>query len=130
MMTEWWEQLRGAPGSFRFIVQPLVAILLGIRDGRRDAREGHRPYVIGLWEAKGHRRHELRLLWKQIAVPFVVAVVLDSALQYVVMQQVFFRTALVIGTLLIALPYIAARGMANRLSRGSRIQNKARKGEG
>jgi hypothetical protein len=33
------------PGAFRFVLQPLVAVLLGIRDGRADAKAGRPPYL-------------------------------------------------------------------------------------
>ena len=36
------------PGRFRFILQPTVAMLLGIRDGRNDAHEGAAPFLWGL----------------------------------------------------------------------------------
>jgi hypothetical protein len=36
------------PGRFRFVLQPLVATLLGIRSGRADARAGRPPYLQGL----------------------------------------------------------------------------------
>ncbi len=33
------------PGRFRFILQPAVAILLGLRGGLADARAGRPPYL-------------------------------------------------------------------------------------
>ncbi len=36
------------PGRLRFIMQPIVAILLGTRDGVKDARAGSRPFLWGL----------------------------------------------------------------------------------
>ena len=36
------------PGRFRFVLQPVVAILLGIRDGLLDARAGRPPYLYNL----------------------------------------------------------------------------------
>src|SRR4030088_1767271 len=33
------------PGAFRFVLQPLVAMLLGVRDGRRDAAV-NRPHFL------------------------------------------------------------------------------------
>src|SRR5262245_41769651 len=43
------------PGRFRFILQPLVATVLGIRSGRADARAGRPPYLKGLLTDRGHR---------------------------------------------------------------------------
>jgi hypothetical protein len=36
------------PGRFRFVLQPLTAIVLGIRNGLADARAGRPPYLEGL----------------------------------------------------------------------------------
>src|SRR5439155_11200783 len=35
------------PGRLRFILQPLTAIVLGIRSGLADARAGRPPYLYG-----------------------------------------------------------------------------------
>ena len=40
------------PGRFRFILQPLVATLLGIRSGVADARAGRPPYLLGCATAR------------------------------------------------------------------------------
>ena len=37
------------PGRLRFIVQPTVAIMLGVRSGIKDARDGVPPF---LWAAR------------------------------------------------------------------------------
>jgi hypothetical protein len=36
------------PGRFRFVMQPLLAIFLGIRGGLADARESRPPFLKGL----------------------------------------------------------------------------------
>src|SRR5215831_12560667 len=36
------------PGRFRFILQPLIATLLGIRSGLADARSGRPAYIWGV----------------------------------------------------------------------------------
>lgn len=36
------------PGRFRFVMQPVIATLLGIRSGRADARAGRPPYLYGV----------------------------------------------------------------------------------
>jgi hypothetical protein len=36
------------PGRFRFILQPAIATLLGIRSGLADARAGRPPYLYGV----------------------------------------------------------------------------------
>src|SRR5262245_50264936 len=36
------------PGRFRFVLQPLIAILLGIRSGLADARTGRPPFLYSV----------------------------------------------------------------------------------
>src|SRR5512137_1024050 len=46
-------------GRMRFILQPLLAILLGVRGGLNDAKTGNPPYLFGLLFAAGQRRELL-----------------------------------------------------------------------
>src|SRR5262249_3513911 len=48
------------PGRFRFIFQPLVATILGIRGGVADARAGRPPYLKRLLSDREHRRELAR----------------------------------------------------------------------
>ena len=43
------------PGRFRFVLQPLIATLLGIRSGLADARAGRPPYLYGVLFHRGLR---------------------------------------------------------------------------
>lgn len=104
----------GGPGRLRFLVQPLIAVALGIRDGRRDAAAGRPPYALGVLFAHAARREEVMSGLRTLAKPLVVAVLLDAILQYIMFQSVRLWHALLAGTILIALPYAAARGLTNR----------------
>jgi hypothetical protein len=48
------------PGRLRFILQPILAIVLGIRGGLADSRAGNPPYLIGLLRSDVPRRELLR----------------------------------------------------------------------
>ena len=48
------------PGRLRFLLQPTVAILLGSRDGLKDARVGLPPFLWALVFHGEHRRELLR----------------------------------------------------------------------
>jgi hypothetical protein len=110
----------GGPGSLRFLVQPLIAIALGIRDGRLDAAAGRPPYVFGIVFVHATRREELMTGLRTLAKPLVIAVLLDALLQYIIFRSVHLWHALLAGTTLIALPYAAARGLTNRYVRHRR----------
>lgn len=95
------------------MLQPLMAILLGFRDGRRDAFAGRAPFVLSLFHSQDCRQLAQGAL-HQIAVPLVVAAVLDLVLQSVILGTVSFARAIVTGAVLIAAPYSASRGLSNR----------------
>ncbi len=48
------------PGRFRFVLQPAMAILLGVRGGLSDARAGRPPYLFGVLFDPLHRREYVR----------------------------------------------------------------------
>lgn len=106
--------LANEPFSFRFVVQPALALLLGLRDARLDAAAGKPPYFLSLFVAREQRRDRLREGVRAIAIPLVIAVGLDSVVQYLVAGRVHLWHAVVIGALLIAVPYVGARGLGNR----------------
>src|SRR5258707_10899729 len=77
------------PGTLRLVLQPLVAILLGIRDGRLDARAGRPPYLWSIFFHKGERRATARQGALAIAKPFVVAIVVDAVLSHMTMGAIY-----------------------------------------
>ena len=114
MLPATLEAMLGGPGGLRFVVQPVIAIALGIRDGRRDAAAGRVPYVFGVLFVPTARREELMTGLRTLAKPLAVAIALDALLQYVIVRSVRFWHALLAGTILIAIPYSVARGLTNR----------------
>ena len=103
------------PLSMRFMLQPLMAILLGIRDGRLDAKAGNPPFVMEVLFHPADRKKALRSALKSLLMPIVVGSVIDAVAQYLLFQQVRPFWALVIGTLVMGLPYSASRGLTNRI---------------
>jgi hypothetical protein len=105
------------PGRFRFILQPLIATVLGIRNGRADARAGRPPYLKGLLTDREHRGE---LAWEgfaTIANLLLMGILLDSVFQWMILGQSYPGAALVVGPVLITTPYAFARAMANRVAR-------------
>jgi len=112
---DWVHHAIGGAGHLRFIVQPLVAILLGIRDGREDARLGRPPYIWGLVRQRESRRERLKAGLEAASKPLVLAVVFDLILQFAALRTVHIVWALVVGTFLVAIPYMLARAASNRV---------------
>src|SRR5262247_4921296 len=48
------------PGRFRFLLQPTLAIILGIRSGLADWRAGRPPYLYGILFHRDLRRELVR----------------------------------------------------------------------
>jgi hypothetical protein len=110
------------PGRLRFILQPLAAIILGIRAGVADARAGRLPFVKRLISERKHRLALVRSGISEVAVLGAMAILLDAVSQFLIYRQVHPGAALIVGPVLIALPYAATRAFANRWV--SHFQNK------
>ena len=108
------------PGRLRFLLQPTVAILLGVRGGLADARAGNPPYLLGLLLARGRRRELLRSGAAAVRNLLAAGIVLDLVFQLVLYGSVHPGAALVIGPILICAPYALSRALTNRVARWSR----------
>ncbi len=106
------------PGRFRFILQPMVAILLGVRGGLADARAGNPPYLFGLLFAAGRRKDLLRTGAAAISTLLAMGIILDVVFQGVLYRAVHPGAALLVGPILTCLPYALSRGLTTRLARG------------
>lgn len=105
------------PGRFRFVLQPLMATILGIRSGRADARLGHPPYLYGLAFHRDRRGELFRSALASVANLLLIGILLDSIFQWVILGRSYPGAALIVGPVLIAAPYAVARGLSNRISR-------------
>jgi len=105
------------PGRFRFLLQPALAIFLGARSGMADARAGNPPYVFGLLFAAGRRKELLRSGAAAISTLLAMGIILDAVFQLVLYRAVHPGAALVIGPVLISVPYSVSRALTTRLAR-------------
>jgi hypothetical protein len=104
------------PGRFRFIVQPLVATLLGIRNGLADARAGRPPYLWGMLFHRHLRRELMKTSFQAVVNLLLMGILLDSVFQWVLLGASYPGAALVVGPVLIMAPYAIARALSNRLA--------------
>jgi hypothetical protein len=105
------------PGRFRFVLQPLVATLLGIRSGVADARAGRPPYLWVLVTDRQRRRALAREGLATVANLLLMGILLDSVFQWLILGISHPGPALVVGPVLIAGPYSVSRALANRIVR-------------
>jgi len=105
------------PGRLRFILQPSIAILIGLRGGIADARAGQMPYIYGLLTAGRERKELVRSGLKAVRDLVAMGIVLDAVAQLLIYRQVHPGAALVVGPVLIGLPYAVSRALTNRVVR-------------
>ncbi|HVP34842.1 MAG TPA: hypothetical protein VMT09_14435 [Steroidobacteraceae bacterium] len=118
--TTYWNDFLGrfdGPLHFRLIMQPLMATLFAVRDGRRDAREGRGAYLWSLTSDAAQRAYLLRDGIKGIGKVFVLAFVLDDAYQFIEWHGLKPLQGLLTAVVLAVIPYVLLRGPVNRVAR-------------
>jgi hypothetical protein len=123
-MEDLWVRITGnmvdrvsGPLHLRLVLQPVIASVLAILAGLKDAKGGKPPYFWALATDAAHRDDMFRDGWKSIGKVFVLALVLDVAYQVVTSRFVYIGEAIVVALLLAILPYLILRGLANRIMR-------------
>jgi hypothetical protein len=104
------------PGRFRFVLQPLIAILLGIRSGLADTRAGRPPYLYGVLFHRGLRGDLVKTGFETVVNLLLMGILLDAVFQWVILGVSHPGAALVVGPVLIGLPYSLARTLSNHLA--------------
>jgi hypothetical protein len=105
------------PLHLRFVVQPIVAAILGIRAGLRDARAGEPPFLSAVLRERGRRRERLREALRDVTSVAFVAAVVDAAYQLGVHRGVFLGELVVTVVVLALVPYVLVRGPVARIAR-------------
>lgn len=105
------------PGRFRFLLQPLVAIVLGIWGGLADLRAGRPPYLYGVLFYRELRGELVTSAFKAVINLVLMGILMDAVFQWVIFGVSHPGAALVFGPVLILLPYGLARALSNRLAR-------------
>ncbi len=107
------------PGWFRFLIQPAMAAALGITAGRSDAGAGRTPYLSALLFGVEDRGVLLKSAVESTANLLLMGILVDALCQWVILGVSYPAAALVVGPLLIGLPYAMARSLANRFARAT-----------
>jgi hypothetical protein len=104
------------PGRFRFIMQPLMSIILGVTGGLADARAGRPPYLYAMLFHRGLRGELARTALQAVVNLLLMGILLDVVFQWVILGVAHPGAALVVGPVLVVFPYTAARALSNRLA--------------
>lgn len=105
------------PMTFRFVLQPTMALLMAIRDGFKDARAGRAPYFWTIVNDPSHRHSSLREGAKATGRIVLLGLVMEIIYQYRVFGTFHVLEAAIFILLLCFLPYLVMRGPINRLMR-------------
>ncbi len=103
------------PMGFRFIFQPLTAVILGIRDGISDAKAGRPPFLAGLIFKANSRKHLFNSACKALFIPVIFGSIFDAIAQWFLFGRVCLVPAILVGIFIMAIPYSFARGLTNRI---------------
>jgi hypothetical protein len=104
------------PGRFRFLLQPTMAMVLGVAAGCADARAGRPPYLYALLLGSKDRDHLVRSGLGDVVNLLLIGILVDSACQWLILGASYPGAALVVGPVLVAFPYALARALANRVT--------------
>src|SRR5262245_35946663 len=120
LLTRFWTNVVGrleGPLTFRFLLQPTVAMFFALRDGIADARSGRMPYTQALFAEDGSRSRLLRDASASVARVLLFGAIMDLAYQLIVFRWVYVGELIFIVLLLVFVPYLIVRGPANRIAR-------------
>jgi hypothetical protein len=104
------------PLHFRLILQPMVATIIAIRAGLRDARAHQPPFLWTVLSEPTQRRVLIHRGWKDVSIVFVVAFVLDSIYQVLLFRWLHPLQALIVAFVLAIVPYVVIRGPVTRIA--------------
>ncbi len=120
VLSRGWLDLLARPGGpygLRFVLQPLMAALLAVRDGIGDARTGRSPYFWTVLHDRGQRRERFAEAIRATARIGALAILIDAAYQLRVFGTFFPDEALAVALLLALVPYLLLRGPVDRIAR-------------
>ena len=103
------------PMHLRLLFQPLVASFLGIRDGVKDVKMNIPPYIFEMIINPKIRKEKLLAGLHSILTPLIIGIILDGIVQYMIFESINFKGAIIVGIVLVGLPYAIVRGITNRI---------------
>jgi hypothetical protein len=112
----------------RLVIQPIVAIVLAIRAGLKDCREGQPAYFWAVLRNSADRGRLFRSGWKDIGRVVIVALVLDTVYQLIVLRWWYPVQAFIVAAALAVVPYVLFRGPINRVAR--RVKKRSSSAQG
>lgn len=104
------------PMSFRFLLQPVMAIIAAWKDGAKDAATGRSPYFWTVLTDPTRRRDRLAEGLRATGKIVAVGITMDLIYQALVLKAFYPVEAIVIAILLAFVPYLLLRGPSARIA--------------
>jgi hypothetical protein len=122
-MEDIWARIVGnladrvsGPMKFRFVLQPVMAMIFAVLAGLKDAK-AHKPaYFWSLFTNPAERGALLKDGWKSVGKVFLLALVLDIVYQIIVLHTVYPGEVLIVAFILAIVPYLIVRGLVTRIA--------------
>ena len=103
-----FERIHG-PMTFRFYLQPTMALLAAFPDGIRDARLGHKSFFWSAWWNKDAPTGRLREGAVSTARVVLLGLSMDIIYQFKALDRFYPAEALMMAILLAVIPYFIFR---------------------
>jgi len=103
------------PMSFRFFLQPAMAMIMAYRDGVKDAKAGRPPYFWAIVNDPAARRSAIQGGMRATARILLLGLIMEIIYQYKVLGTFHVLEAINVIIALCFLPYLLLRGPVNRL---------------
>ena len=104
------------PLNFRLVVMPTVVTILAIRAHLRDVREGHPIFLGAFLKSPTERRRLFRSGLKDFGRVFIIACVLDTTYQLLVLRAFHPGEMLIVAVVCAIVPYFLVRGPVTRFA--------------
>jgi hypothetical protein len=115
-----WHDLLERPERlmrFRFVLQPIMAAVAALHDGREDARRGRSPYVWTLLSSPSERTGRLAEGVISTARVLLLGLCMDTIYQLIVLKTFYPAEAAAVAIALGFIPYLLLRGPIARIER-------------
>ncbi|QIO36934.1 hypothetical protein [Bradyrhizobium sp. 1(2017)] len=110
-----FERVHG-PMSFRFYLQPTMALIAAVPDGIRDTRLGHKSFFWSAWWDRSAPAGRLREGLASIARVMLLGISMDVIYQFKALDRFYPVEALMMALLLAVIPYFVFRWIVERVA--------------
>jgi hypothetical protein len=122
LMRHWHDLVErpSGPMSFRFLLQPAMALLAAFKDGISDGKTGRSPYFWTIVSNPVERRERLREGLASTGRIIVLGLIMDTIYQFAIFKSFRPVEAIIVALTLAFVPYLLMRGPVARVYRWRR----------